>query len=253
MSYETINIPVEVVDPDGHSVELTHQKGSEAETLMLNPDGRWRLTIKGSDADKGTYELRLTATDEYGMSETLPITYEIKENSVPVKIKDIDNLMLTAKGNEFTLDMGEYVNDPDGEQLKYDVTVSDNKILHVVAKGNQLLGTALGYGTAEVQVVAKDARGESVTLGFKVQIKDPAEPVSVYPNPVKDFVNVSTLDPADTHIRIVSQTGRTVYDKTSVVSGYDPARIDMTSCAPGVYSITVTFGGKDYVQNIVKL
>jgi len=253
MSYETINIPVEVVDPDGHSVELTHQKGSEAETLMLNPDGRWRLTIKGSDADKGTYELRLTATDEYGMSETLPITYEIKENSAPVKIKDIDNIMLTAKGNEFTLDMGEYVNDPDGEQLKYDVTVSDNKILHVVAKGNQLLGTALGYGTAEVQVVAKDARGESVTLGFKVQIKDPAEPVSVYPNPVKDFVNVSTLDPADTHIRIVSQTGRTVYDKTSVVSGYDPARIDMTSCAPGVYSITVTFGGKDYVQNIVKL
>ena len=114
----------------------------------------------------------------------------------------------------------------------YSISVSRNGILVFSSVGHETVETPVDGKarincelTAEVQVVAKDARGESVTLGFKVQIKDPAEPVSVYPNPVKDFVNVSTLDPADTHIRIVSQTGRTVYDKTSVVSGYDPATL----------------------------
>ena len=253
MSFETITIQVEIGDPDGHEVELTHQKGSDAETLMPNTDGRWRLNIKGSNAEIGTYELKLTVTDEYGMSVTLPVTYEIKENSAPEKIKDIDSILLTAKGQEFTIDMTEYVSDPDGEQLKYEAVISDPKVLHITSKGNQLLGTALGYGTVDVEVIAKDARGESVSLPFKVQVKDPSKPLSVYPNPVTDFVNVSTLDPADTRIRIVSQTGKTVYDETSVVSGYDPARIDMTSCPPGVYSMTVTFGGKEYKQNVVKL
>ena len=253
MSFETITIQVEIGDPDGHEVELTHQKGSDAETLMPNTDGRWRLNIKGSNAEIGTYELKLTVTDEYGMSVTLPVTYEIKENSAPEKIKDIDSILLTAKGQEFTIDMTEYVSDPDGEQLKYEAVISDPKVLHITSKGNQLLGTALGYGTVDVEVIAKDARGESVSLTFKVQVKDPSKPLSVYPNPVTDFVNVSTLDPADTRIRIVSQTGKTVYDETSVVSGYDPARIDMTSCPPGVYSMTVTFGGKEYKQNVVKL
>lgn len=253
MSFETITIQVEIGDPDGHEVELTHQKGSDAETLMPNTDGRWRLNIKGSNAEIGTYELKLTVTDEYGMSVTLPVTYEIKENSAPEKIKDIDSILLTAKGQEFTIDMTEYVSDPDGEQLKYEAVISDPKVLHITSKGNQLLGTALGYGTVDVEVIAKDARGESVSLKFKIQVKDPSKPLSVYPNPVTDFVNVSTLDPADTRIRIVSQTGKTVYDETSVVSGYDPARIDMTSCPPGVYSMTVTFGGKEYKQNVVKL
>lgn len=253
MSFETITIQVEIGDPDGHEVELTHQKGSDAETLMPNTDGRWRLNIKGSNAEIGTYELKLTVTDEYGMSVTLPVTYEIKENSAPEKIKDIDNILLMAKGQEFTIDMTEYVSDPDGEQLKYEAVISDPKVLHITSKGNQLLGTALGYGTVDVEVIAKDARGESVSLKFKIQVKDPSKPLSVYPNPVTDFVNVSTLDPADTRIRIVSQTGKTVYDETSVVSGYDPARIDMTSCPPGVYSMTVTFGGKEYKQNVVKL
>ena len=131
--------------------------------------------------------------------------------------------------------------------------ISDTKVLHITSNKDQLLGTALGYGTADVTVIAKDAKGEAATFSFKVQVKDPSKPVSVYPNPVTDFVNVGTLDPAETGITIVSQTGKTVYDKTSVVSGYDPAKIDMTSCAPGVYTMTVTFGGKTYKQNIIKL
>ena len=252
-SSETLNVSVIVTEPDGHAMNISYENGSTADSLMYIPDGSLRIVIVGKDAPEGTYTAKVKAEDEYGLTAVKEFTYTILGNFAPEKIKDIDNVLLTSKGQEFTIDMTEYVSDPDGEQLKYEAVISDPKVLHITSKGNQLLGTALGYGTVDVEVIAKDARGESVRLPFKVQVKDPSKPLSVYPNPVTDFVNVSTLDPADTRIRIVSQTGKTVYDETSVVSGYDPARIDMTSCPPGVYSMTVTFGGKEYKQNVVKL
>ena len=253
MSSETLTIPFEIIDPDGHAFFLEYDKGSDAENIMPNTDGTMRLILKGSAAEIGTYTLKITAIDEYGSSTTLPVTYKIKENSAPVKIKEIENVLLTAKGKEFTIDMGEYVTDPDGEQLKYDITISNQTIAHVTSKNNQLIGTALGYGVVDVNVKAKDARGESVTFDFKVQVKDPSKPLSVYPNPVTDYVNVGTLDMAETNIRIYSSTGKLVHEETSQVSGVEPARIDMRECAPGTYSLQVTFGGKEYKQNIVKL
>ena len=253
MSSETLTIPFEIIDPDGHAFFLEYDKGSDAENIMPNTDGTMRLILKGSAAEIGTYTLKLTAIDEFGLSTTLPVTYKIKENSAPVKIKEIENVLLTAKGKEFIIDMGDYVTDPDGEQLKYDITISNQTIAHVTSKNNQLIGTALGYGVVDVNVKAKDARGESVTFDFKVQVKDPSKPLSVYPNPVTDYVNVGTLDMAETNIRIYSSTGKLVHEETSQVSGMEPARIDMRECAPGTYSLQVTFGGKEYKQNIVKL
>lgn len=255
MSSETLTIPFEIIDPDGHAFFLEYEQGSDAESIMPNFDGTMRLILKGSAAEIGTYTLKLTAIDEYSMSTTLPVTYVIKENSAPVKIEDkeIENVLLTAKGKEFIIDMGEYVTDPDGEQLKFDITISNPTIVHITAKNNQLIGTALGYGVVDVNVKAKDARGESVTFDFKVQVKDPSKPLSVYPNPVTDYVNVGTLDMAETNIRIYSSTGKLVHEETSQVSGVEPARIDMRECAPGTYSLLVTFGGKEYKQNIVKL
>jgi subtilisin family serine protease len=253
MSSETLTIPFEIIDPDGHAFFLEYDKGSDAESIMPNTDGTMRLILKGSAADVGTYTLKLTAIDEFGLSTTLPVTYKIKENSAPVKIKEIENVLLTAKGKEFIIDMDEYVTDPDGEQLKYDITISNQTIAHLTAKNNQLIGTALGYGVVDVNVKAKDARGESVTFDFKVQVKDPSKPLSVYPNPVTDYVNVGTLDMAETNIKIYSSTGQLVHEETSQVSGVEPARIDMRECAPGNYSLQVTFGGKEYKQNIVKL
>jgi hypothetical protein len=44
-----------------------------------------------------------------------------------------------------------------------------------------------------------------------------------------------------------------MYSGTSQVSGIEPARIDMTSFEPGVYAVSVVFGGKEYIQTVVKL
>ena len=253
MPSETLNITVEIVEPDGHQVEVSYKKGSDAETFTLNPDGNWRFQIKGSAAGMGTYTSVVTATDEYGLATVSNIVYTIRENRAPEKIKEIDDILITTKGKDFVIDMEGYVKDLDGEQLKYEVITDNPKIVHINPKGNQMLCTTLAYGLVNVTIKASDARGESVSFSFKVQVKDPSKPLSVYPNPVTDYLNVGTLDLAETTIAIYSAAGKQMYENTSQVSGMQPARINMTDFAPGVYLLEARFGGKEYVQNIVKL
>ena len=68
MSSETLTIPFEIIDPDGHAIFLEYDKGSDAESIMPNTDGTMRLILKGSAAEIGTYTLKITAIDEYGMA-----------------------------------------------------------------------------------------------------------------------------------------------------------------------------------------
>jgi hypothetical protein len=253
MSSETLNIPVVIFDPDGHDVFVELHKASEAETLSQNTDGKLRYSIKGAAAEIGTYVSKIVAVDEYGLAYECPVTYVIKENSAPEKIKDIDNVLLTAKGREFIIDMTEYVMDPDKEQLKYDVQMTNATVAHLNPKGDNLIGTSLGYGSVDVTVTAKDARGEKVVFTFKVTVKDPSDPLSLYPNPVVDYLNVATLDMTETEVIVASATGQEVYHETLQVSAQEPAQVDMRSCPPGTYSVKVIFGGKEYKKNVVKL
>lgn len=250
---ETLSITIDAVEPDGHDMTVTLNAGSSAETLTSNPDGKWRLVIKGNAAPEGTYTAGITATDEFGLIATLEIEYTIRENKAPVKIGDPENLFIKAKGEEITVDMSKYMSDPDGEQLKFEPTVSNNSIVHINVKSNSLIITTLAYGSTDVTVKASDARGESVTISFKILVKDPSNPISVYPNPVTDYVNVSTLDIDDTKIRIVSQTGKTMFEETVKAGAFEPARIDLSQFAAGVYTMTVSFGGNTYKETIVKI
>ena len=253
MPSETLNITVVVTEPDGHSMTVELTKGSAAETLTTTPDGNWRLTIKGSAAPEGTYIAKITATDEFGKASSVDIEYTIHENQAPVKVADFENIFMSAKGQEATVDLSKYISDPDGEQLKYEVILSNSKVAHVNPKGSNLIITSLAYGSTDVTVTGKDARGETAEASFKILVKDPSDPVSVYPNPVVDYVNVGTMEEADAKISIVSQTGKMVYDETVKASAFAPARIDMSTCAPGVYSVIVTLDGNEYKKTITKI
>ncbi len=251
-SFETLTIPVNVTDPDGHEFEVSYNNGSAADKLEFFPDG-WRLTIKGSAAAEGTYKSTVVATDQWGMTTEFDINYTIRSNSAPVKLTEMPDILMTKKGQEQVIDMSEFVSDEDGEQLAFELSYTNDKIVYINVKGNILTVTSTAYGSADITLVAKDARGESVTFEFTAVVKDPSKPVTVYPNPVKDYVNVGTLDMAETTIRIYGSTGNLVHEETSQVSGLEPARIDMRNCAPGVYTMSVMFSGKEYKETVVKL
>lgn len=252
-AHETMSVTYSISDPDGHSITVTFTPGSEAAALTQNPDGTYKFTITGNADEHGVYTAVIEVTDSYGLATQHNIRYEILENHPPVVTKDIDDKIFSMPGQKFSLDMSEYLSDPDGEILKFNISITDKTVLHINPAENILHATTLGYGMTDVSIVASDARGLTCTLTFKVLVKDPEKPLDIYPNPVVDWLNVATMDLEPTHIQIVSSTGKTVYDATSEVSAFEPARIDMNSYAPGQYVVYVSFGGNEYKRSIVKL
>lgn len=252
-AWQTVNVPIVVNEPDGHEFALEHIEGSDAEYLMTLPDGGFRLVIMASEAEAGDYSATFKATDIYGLSTEASFNYTILPNRAPMVIKEMEDIIMFSKGQEFLIDMNEYIQDPDGEVLKYEVVVSNNKAVFAQVRGEELIGTTLGYGTSEVKVVGTDVRDEKCELTFNVVVKDPSEPLSLYPNPVRDYLYVGTLEVKETSIVIVNASGNVVHESVSQVGAVEPAKIDMTKCAPGVYGVTVSFDGKEYRQDIVKI
>ena len=180
------------------------------------------------------------------------MTFTVHPNRAPEKLHDIEDMKFVEKsGLEF--DMTEYVSDADGEQLKYTVNISDGKVAHAVVRGNTLYVSALNYGVSTVEVIASDIRGEQVVFSFRVLMQDESKTVTVYPLQVSDYVNVATSEEKNAVISIYNASGKTMFSKEFEVSGFAPARVDMSTYAPGVYSVTVSVDGKKYRQNVVKL
>ncbi len=250
---ETLEVRFKITEPDGHAFEVTADATSAFAFAAVAGTDEYKLTVVGKNVQPGNYSATVKAKDEYGLTTTMKVNYTVLDNRPPVIVNEIEDMLFTTRGEELILEMDDYVFDADEEQLDYEFNLSTDKVVHFVARKNSIYVTALTYGTADVEIVASDVKGKEVVFSFKVLVKNPSEPVSVYPNPVVDFVNVSTMDMADTDITITSSTGKVVYDATEKVSGFEPARIDMTGCAPGVYSVAVSYGGNEYTQTLVKL
>ena len=48
-------------------------------------------------------------------------------------------------------------------------------------------------------------------------------------------------------------SGQLVYEDTVVTDAFNPARIDVSGLAPGVYTVKVTIDGKQTIRTVVKL
>ena len=252
-AHETLEVKYTVADPDGHAVKVDYAPASDADVFELQSDGKYIFRVTGNADEPGKYKSVLTVTDIYGLKSVCEINFEILENHAPVIVKELEDKFFDQTGMKFSLDMSEFLNDPDGEQLKFDIKMSNPAVLHINPSQNVLHATTLMYGNAEVTIMASDSRGLSCTLTFKVVVKDPEKPLEVFPNPVVDWLNISTLDVVPTHIQIVSVSGKSMYDEILEVGAVEPAKIDMSACAPGVYTLKVSFSGEVYKRTIVKL
>ena len=95
---------------------------------------------------------------------------------------------------------------------------------------------------------------KSTTCVIPVLVKvDKSDPVETYPSPVTTELSIRTETDAETYVSIMNSTGKTVYESTSIFSGFDPLVLDVAGLAPGRYYVTVRYGGKTYKKTIVKV
>lgn len=252
-TYETLKVSFALSDPDGHSVSWSVEPGSAAESWEEIDNG-CSLTINGALVEEGTYKATLTAEDPYNMSSSLQVVYTIAHNNPPQVIKPFDNQLFTAKNQEKTIDLSQHFSDADGEQLHYEVANTAQSVLHATINAGVLYMTAFTDGTGILTVTAKDAQGKSASAEFQILVRTGEQVVSAYPNPFTDYLYITNpeMTSQSMKVRMVNATGGVVYDGSVNGSAFEPAVLDCTKLAPGVYSLSITLSGKEYKQTVVK-
>lgn len=251
-AFQKLYCTFKVDDPDGHKVSMSFDGGSEAFRAEY-ASGTANVTITGIKAPAGKYKATLTATDEFGLSASCDLEYEILENHIPVMLKNIDDIILGSKGESVTLKISDYIYDEDEEPLYFKVTYSEDGVAKAAVGSETIKISAEDYGLTKVDIEASDISGTKCKLDFSVLVRSSVRPVDIYPNPVKTtlFIRPGTGGTLETTIR--NKAGATVYSSGGEVSPFEPLKIDMSGQAAGTYTVTLKGCGADGVYSLVKI
>lgn len=242
-----------ISDPENHSMEIDVEEGSPALTYYYHAS-ELQIILRGRNAEAGTYTAAITVTDKYGAEAVHRFEYTILPNHAPVVTQAIEDILSYDKVSTFTIDMSKHFSDEDGDELTYMVRnfVASAKGNEVSYSGSTMTVKISEYGLYTMDVVASDGAGKECRTPLRILVKNKTNPVETYPNPVTDKLTIRTERNAETRIKVTSPSGIVIYDETREVSGYEPVSLNMLSCAPGIYSLTVSYDGKEYKKSIVK-
>ncbi len=253
-AFETKTLAFNLYEPDAHIISFQFTAGSKAASASLK-DNQITVSVTGTQAPAGSYTASLVVSDSYGASTTQEITYTIAPNQAPVVISIPENIYMSSKSEVKTINLSSYFSDPDGEPLNFAVTSSTTgNIVKTTLNGSTLTIQGNNYGTASLTLTASDALGAKSNFTILILLRDGTRIVDLYPNPVKDILNIRVGETTSADIIITSSTGVQVYKATSVtISPFQPAQVNMSSFSAGVYSVGIHFNGEKIIRNIVKL
>ena len=208
-----------------------------------------QLLLDALQAKPGRY----TATIRVGDVARKEVSFTILENHAPVQISSPEDLIINAASSTLThLNLDNYFQDPDGEQLTYSVSVADEGILSTSLSDAMLNLSPAGYGQTTVTLTATDARGASCTASFQLLARNTYQSMDIFPNPVRDILYVRPDSPSPLTATLYSRSGARLLSQSSQAGPFEPLRLDVSGLEAGTYSLRVEYGNIIQVFNIVK-
>lgn len=252
--YQSGHLDFEVSDPDGHFFTIDLERESEGVVLDTLVRNMPRILFSGPEIPSGSHTAKLIVTDSYGASTSQSMTYTVLENHVPVVVSRFEDRVFNSRAavtEEFN--STDYFQDEDGEELAYAFSFSNESVINMTYQNGKFFLTPMNFGYSDITITGTDVRGATATQTFRVLIRDGERELDVYPNPVSDYLYVRTSSDASATLKLVGVNGATVYEETLSITPFDPARVDVHSLAPGIYTLTLEYGEKVITQSVVKL
>lgn len=252
----------QISDPDNHSCkfELTPKnvagfttKVVSGNTIQLITNGPEVIRSQSLDNLDHVFDFTLKVTDEFKATAEVKITITVKKNNAPVLATKIDDKLFETVGATEILNMNSFFKDQDGGELSYSLESSNTKVVRLVQKANNVHVIAADYGSAKINVVAVDIFGKKVSTSFNVLVRNPKSEIDLYPNPVKDVLNVRMGTNTNGVISIYNTLGAKVIEKSIAITPFEAAIVDMRSLPAGEYSVVYKYEGKELKRNIIKL
>lgn len=158
-------------------------------------------------------------------------------------------MIMMATTTSDIISFANFFEDPDGDELYYDFSVSLDDIVTAYTSKEGVILVANKVGVAIVRITATDPSGASAVYAFELEVTefDGVEnitinsQVNVFPNPVVTALNVTCDFNCDTvNYCIYGANGAVVYNEiTSCVSGQAHI-INVDQLPAGLYLLKVT-------------
>ncbi len=166
-------------------------------------------------------------------------------NRAPVAVGSIPPLTLT-EGDSYEVDASQFFSDPDGDQLTFSATSSDNSVLTVSVSGSNVTATAVAAGTADVTVTATDPDGLSASHTISVMVQAANQsPVVTATIPAQTLTEGDTTtidasgyfsDPDGDALTFSAQSS----DADAATAAVDGSVVTIIAVAEGTATVTVT-------------
>ncbi|WP_339312261.1 S-layer homology domain-containing protein [Paenibacillus sp. FSL k6-2145] len=183
------NVTLQQLHVDGTGVVNINAAGTIQQLQVNNPSTQINVAgnVKVSDislaagvsssvvsGNTGTASSNTVSPSSGGASggsggETSPVV----ANRAPELLKPFESRKYTQNGQGATLNLNNYVTDPDGDLVTYTVSSSKSAVAKVILNGSQLDIVPLGDGTATITVTSNDGRGKRLRSTFEVYVNRP--------------------------------------------------------------------------------
>ncbi|MDC1105745.1 DUF4465 domain-containing protein [Prolixibacteraceae bacterium] len=165
--------------------------------------------------------------------------------------KEIPTILF--KDQEYTLDLKEYIEDPDGDALSFAIENLNETFVYEINDGILIIRKGIkSVQPSRFNIIAKSLQKR---LNIEVQIdastaiytKEQTTTIKVGPNPTSNYLNIESVLPIQ-NIQIYSQYGQCILKKE--MSDYSD-RVDLSSWDRGVYYIQVQVQGQVVKQKVI--
>lgn len=199
-------------------------------------------TVTVTAVAPGTASMTVTATDVTGLSGNQQFRV-IVPNRAPIVLGAIDARELPA-GESAEVDVSAHFAEPDGQELGFAFSVSDESIVSISADGPVVTIAARAKGSATVTVTATDPGGLSATQSFRATVPNrapaahgsmPEQTIAVGARAATDVTEYFSDPDGDALAYTASSS-----DATVVVVSISGADLTVGPIAKGVATVTVT-------------
>lgn len=210
----------------------------------------------------GVRNFNVTASDAKNNASITAVTYYVEHvNRAPVAV-EVDDIMLALNTATMAIEFADMFNDPDGDKLRYSLSLSETGIVEVFSSDESviLLGKRIGETTVTVRAI--DTSGAYTDNSFNVNVSSGTGigsttidgAVTVYPNPVVDYANVTINADINGEVtyKVYNTAGSLMFAETAKRATAEIHMIDMSSYAAGIYYLEIEVDGVKTTTSVVK-
>ncbi|MEK3787049.1 S-layer homology domain-containing protein [Paenibacillus sp. FSL K6-1230] len=180
-----------------------------------------------------------TATTTAGSTDSTSSS----SNRAPVLKHAIPDLLLTGNGQDYVVNLSDYIQDPDGDTLTYAAVSLRASVARTTVRDGKLYLTPGNGGSSTIRLTVSDPRGKKLTASFNVIVNAPPVPtpipdqqLRVNEQPAELDVSAYFSDPEHAALKYtIASTDNSIV--SAVITG---AQLRLTPRQAGQVSITVT-------------